>query len=152
MSCRLLIVCLIGVGCGNRMATPAGVAEGDACAADPLAGPPPANCAHDLPTADDCQIAAPSYDVDIMPILETRCRECHSPNAIAARIVFDTYDRAYGSYKLMYTQIFSCQMPPSCAGELPDEERRTLLKWFVCKAPPGPTQRSDGGAADGTGS
>jgi hypothetical protein len=41
--------------------------------------------------------------------------------------------------------------PPSCAGPLPDDERQTMLKWFLCKAPPGPVQPVDAGSAHSDG-
>jgi hypothetical protein len=148
----LLILCTIGVGCSSRASATVAVGDADTCFTDPLGrSPPAAQCLRNLPTADDCSSAAPRYDLDIMPIVETRCALCHSPGAVAGRIVFDSYEQAYASYKLMYTQVYTCQMPPSCAGELPDEERQTLLKWFVCKAPPGPTELADGGGADASG-
>jgi len=99
-----------------------------------------------LPSSADCASAAPSYEGEIAPLLAGRCSFCHSPPGIASRVVFDTYDQALHWYKLMYTQVFSCLMPPSCAGALPDAERQMLLKWFVCKAPPGPFEPRDAGA------
>jgi hypothetical protein len=85
----------------------------------------------------------PSYDGDIAPIVANRCTLCHSPSGIANTVLFDTYEQAYSWYKVMYSQIFTCSMPPSCAGALPDEERQALLKWFVCKAPRGPSEAID---------
>jgi hypothetical protein len=108
----------------------------------------PDTCSLDLPTMSDCDTAAPSFDRDIAPIVANRCRLCHAPNRIAARVQFDTYPLAYSWYKLMYTQVYSCQMPPSCAGPMPEEERQVLLKWFVCKAPPGPIESPDAAAGD----
>ncbi len=96
----------------------------------------------------DCPSAVPSFDRDIAPIVASRCRLCHSPNAIAARVEFDTYPLAYYWYKVMYAQVYGCQMPPSCAGPMPEDERQTMLKWFVCNAPPGPTEWPDAGTDD----
>jgi hypothetical protein len=125
-------------------------AGGGSCLDDPIGqSQPPENCSLVLPGADDCASAVPSFDLDIGPILARRCKLCHTRGGPAARVLFDTYDEAYGSYKLMYSQVLHCVMPPSCAGPLPDEERQKLLKWFVCKAPPGPFPVTDAGTDDG---
>jgi uncharacterized membrane protein len=91
----------------------------------------------------------PSFHGDVEPILAAQCKLCHRPGAVAEGVLFDTYAEAVSWYKLMYTQVFACTMPPSCAGRLEEQERQTLLKWFVCKAPLGPVPPADAGDEGG---
>jgi hypothetical protein len=140
---------LAGCGSGERSAVST-AADGGDCFTDPFGASPPGTCTHDLPRSDDCASAVPRYDVDVAPILANRCTLCHADRKVAGRVLFDTYPEAYSWYKLMYTQVYSCQMPPSCAGLFPDDERTTLLKWFVCKAPPGPSALHDAGTGSGS--
>ncbi len=143
----LLLLGVVLAGCGGGPSGASMPVDGGDCLTNPLGrSSPPSVCVHVLPSSDDCASAAPSYDLDIAPTLTRRCVACHSAKGVATRVQFDTYSQAYGWYKLMYSQIYSCQMPPSCAGPLPDDERTTLLKWFVCKAPPGPSEPRDAGA------
>jgi hypothetical protein len=143
----LLFLGALGAGCaGNRSAPPSPNADDGGCLDDPVArSKPPPDCSHLLPSDGDCPTAVPSFERDVEPILTSQCKLCHAPKRIAERVLFDTYDEALSWYKVMYTQVFACTMPPSCAGELPDAERQTLLKWFVCKAPPGPVPPEDAG-------
>jgi hypothetical protein len=144
---------LIGAGCASeRSAPPSANVDDGGCLNDPIgrSPPPPADCLHILPSSDDCPTAVPSFDGDVEPILASRCKLCHSPNGIAQGIQFDTYAEAFSWYKVMYTQVFACTMPPSCVGPLPDAERQTLLKWFVCKAPLGPVPPVDAQVSDRT--
>jgi len=146
----LLYLGFLWAGCGSQpTAGPSPASDAGSCLTDPIGQSPPLeDCSHVLPAATDCPSAVPSYDGDIAPIIASRCTLCHSPSGIANTVLFDTYDQAYSWYKVMYTQIYSCLMPPSCAGALPDEERQALLKWFVCKAPRSPSQSKDAGAGD----
>jgi hypothetical protein len=135
------------VGCASDPAVPPSPsADGGSCLDDPIGrSRPPADCSRDVPSDTDCPTAVPSFQDDVEPILSSRCKLCHTPKGIAERVLFDTYDEALVWYKLMYAQVFACTMPPSCEGRLPDSERQTLLKWFVCKAPPGPSAPIDAG-------
>jgi hypothetical protein len=137
-------------GCAGNPSLPPGPNVDDGgCQDDPVGrSKPPADCPRDLPADSDCPTAVPGFESDVEPILASRCKLCHAPHQVAERVLFDTYGEAFGWYKLMYTQVFACTMPPSCAGRLPEVERQTLLKWFVCKAPPGPAPPIDSGAID----
>jgi hypothetical protein len=140
-------------GCaGDRAVPPTANVDDGGCLGDPVGrSRPPADCAHDVPSAADCPTAVPSFDRDVEPILAERCKLCHAPGEVAERILFDTYREAFSWYRLMYPQVLACEMPPSCAGLMPEVERQVLLKWFVCKAPPGPAVSEDAGDAGDAG-
>jgi len=95
-------------------------------------------CPNDLPDSGDCATAAPSYDVDVAPIIATRCTICHTPGGMETSRLFGSYDQAYALRREMLTQIYACLMPKPPAAALTADERRTMLKWFICGAP-GPT-------------
>ncbi len=149
-----LLLGVFSAACGTgRADPPAANVDDGGCLDDPVGrSRSPAGCPRDIPSTAYCPTAVPSFAGDVEPILSARCKLCHTLGGVAARVMFDTYDEAFVWYKLMYTQVYACTMPPSCAGPLLDAERRTLLKWFVCKAPPGPLQPIDAaiesGAAD----
>jgi uncharacterized membrane protein len=77
------------------------------------------------------------YD-DVAPIFAARCQICHHAGGLETKYAFDTYAQIHDTTAirtLILTQIYSCRMPPSCAPNLSADERKTMLKWFVCGAP-----------------
>jgi hypothetical protein len=117
----------------------------DACAPSPDSsfGTPRPDCPNDLPDDTDCPTASPFYE-EVAPIIERRCTVCHQPGGLESMLLFRSYDEAYRLRREMLFQIYSCRMPPSCAPNLTFEERKTVLKWFVCGAP----ATADAGSAD----
>jgi hypothetical protein len=93
------------------------------------------DCPNDLPGNGDCATAAPSYDVDVAPIIATRCTICHTPGGMETSRLFGSYDQAYALRREMLTQIYACLMPKPPALPLTPDERHIMLKWFVCGAP-----------------
>lgn len=116
------------------------VASGVACGDNGLHTPPPpvdGSCPMDQPP--DCPMPAPSYSMQVGPIIQTYCVPCHSPGGIEASLSFASYaditsktDRPMR----MLLQLHSCQMPPPYAEAQPTEaERVALLGWLVCHTP-----------------
>ncbi len=125
------------VACGHGPAT--ADQDAGACLKGPdgsIGGPPPENCPNDRPTAADCPDASPNYQADIARIVAERCTVCHAPGGIAPTPLFGSYDEIHvtQTQQSMFTFIYSCRMPPTCAPQLTAEERKTMLKWFVCGA------------------
>jgi hypothetical protein len=120
------------------------------CVTDGPVGTPRPNCPSDLPPDDDCATASPVYD-DVAPIFAARCRICHTAGGLETKYVFDTYAQIHdvsAIRTLILTQIYSCRMPPSCAPDLSADERKTMLKWFVCGAPENHDAGSDSGSPE----
>jgi uncharacterized membrane protein len=91
-------------------------------------------CPNDLPSDTDCPDASPSYQSDVAPIIRDRCTVCHAVGGVAPTKLFGSYDQVRAERVHMLNFIYHCQMPPTCATPLTPDERRELLKWFVCKA------------------
>jgi len=140
----LLGLSVLWAGCSSRPSShpSVGVEAGD-CVTDPIGSSrPPDNCPHAAPEADCAN--APGYYGEVEPILTSQCKFCHSPGAIANTFLFDTYDQARSWGQNIYVQVLSCQMPPSCASTLSEQDRQTLLRWYLCKTLPF-SPVSDGG-------
>lgn len=89
-------------------------------------------CPNDLP--DACPSSDPSYSTDVVPILESRCLDCHSPGGPAETTPLGGYDSVYSIRTTVLTRVYGCKMPPADATPLTPEERATLLAWLVCGA------------------
>jgi hypothetical protein len=97
-------------------------------------GDPVANCPADQPAA--CPATVPSYAADIAPLIQTYCTtECHRPNGNASDQPLSTYTDLYTRRQDVKDQIYQCRMPMPPAPDPTDDERVTLLTWFVCGAP-----------------
>lgn len=116
-----------------------------ACAGDDRPDPPDfllngaaaigaGQCPNDLPQSSDCAAASPSYAKEVKTLIEQRCAGCHFPGNTQSSKVFADYAGIHAERRGMLTQIYGCAMPPDNAVELSLDERRTLLKWFVCGA------------------
>jgi len=91
------------------------------------------SCPNDLP--DTCPDPAPSYQVDIAPIITARCVPCHGPGGPESSHPLDSYTRVFGLRTNVLSQVYGCRMPPSGATPLEPEERQALLEWLVCGSP-----------------
>jgi uncharacterized membrane protein len=84
-----------------------------------------------------CEGAAPKYASDVRAVLERRCFGCHANDGIAAdEHDFSKYGVAHAQRVEIAAMIKECAMPPKGAAPLPADERRTLLAWAECGAPP----------------
>ena len=84
-----------------------------------------------------CGGATLKYAGEVRTILERRCFSCHANDGIAA----DEHDLskftvAHAQRTEIAAMMKECAMPPKGAPPLPGEERRTLLSWAECGAPP----------------
>ena len=92
-------------------------------------------CPRGLPESAVCATDAPSYALDVGPIVEQRCATCHYPGNTQSRYVFTEHDDLYSERQTVLTRIYACVMPPAGAPSLSPVERQTLLAWLVCGAP-----------------
>ena len=76
----------------------------------------------------------PSYQADVVPILQRACIPCHSATGIAG---YDesTYAKVYPQRSAILDQVNACLMPPAGSPQLTTQERIALLGWLVCNAP-----------------
>ena len=94
-----------------------------------------AGCPNDLPTCPDPS-AAPSYQTEVAPIIETSCLACHGPGgAEQGSHDLSIYDSLYPQRTDVLTQVYNCRMPPGGVAPLSADDRQTLLTWLVCGAP-----------------
>ncbi|HTR51854.1 MAG TPA: hypothetical protein VMJ10_14160 [Kofleriaceae bacterium] len=91
------------------------------------------SCPRDLPAS--CPDPAPSYMNDVAPLIEEYCQTaaCHSPTGSGVGML-SPYSNLYGLRVDAEGEIYSCKMPYA-PPDLTDDERVTLLTWFVCGAP-----------------
>jgi hypothetical protein len=99
-------------------------------------GSPPAPvCPNDVP--DTCPSPAPSFAVDVAPIIQNRCAACHVPGGMEPGIPFQTYAQIVSEVKPDDTMLFEindCIMPPIDYPQLLLSEREILLTWLICGA------------------
>ena len=92
-----------------------------------------AQCPNDLPPS--CPSAVPSYQTEIMPLIQRACTECHSASGAVPNRPLDTYSAVYAQRQGVLTQVYGCRMPPAGAPPLTSAERQQLLTWLVCQSP-----------------
>ena len=90
-------------------------------------------CPNDLPGS--CPADPPSYQRDVVPVLERHCLSCHSSGGQEATQPLDTYQAVHDRRSAVLDQVYACRMPPAGEPALPVSDRQTLLKWLVCRAP-----------------
>lgn len=90
-------------------------------------------CPNDLPAS--CPAAMPSYQNDVMQIVQRGCVGCHSATGVEYNRPLDTYSALYAQRQGVLTQIYGCRMPPAGAPPLTSAERQQILTWLVCKSP-----------------
>jgi len=81
---------------------------------------------------------APSYSIDIAPLVKRSCLPCHAPGGVAADRDLTTYRNLVRLQTTDMVQVNGCIMPPPDAGAdagLTLDERVELLQWFVCGSP-----------------
>lgn len=90
-------------------------------------------CPNDLPPS--CPAAVPSYQNEVMQIVQRGCVSCHSATGVEPNRPLDTYSSLYAQRQGVLTQIYGCRMPPAGAPPLTPAERQQILTWLVCKSP-----------------
>lgn len=157
MAVRSLLgpLCLLSLAaCAAAASNPAPVAPAaavvtaPATAARPAAAVvPPAPAAAASPSATSagcaklgavaCGGAVPKYGGDVRAVLERRCFSCHANDGLAADDHdFSKFGVAHAQRVEIAAMIKECAMPPKGATPLSDDERRKLLDWAECGAPP----------------
>jgi hypothetical protein len=88
-----------------------------------------------------CNTPMPSYQNDIVPILNVSCNApCHS-NESSGPWPLTAYDDVLDWASIIQNDVATCAMPPAADagnpsnGPLTDSERNTLLNWIACGAP-----------------
>src|SRR6266496_4020938 len=100
----------------------------DVCSSD-LASQP-AGCPYQAPQT--CPASTPTYQADVLPILQTKCNDCHT-GADGGPWPLTDYQLVV-DWKISILGDLECNtMPPADAGlALTSDERTTLLAWLVC--------------------
>ncbi|MGA2712172.1 MAG: cytochrome c [Bryobacteraceae bacterium] len=90
--------------------------------------------------------AAPTFNKDVLPILQANCQQCHRPGEIAPMSLL-TYNEARPWAKAIKSAVVSQKMPPWFADpnvghfandrRLSDEQIKTLASWVDNGAPEG---------------
>ena len=96
---------------------------------------PSPGCPSDLPTDSGCPDAAPSYEREIQPLIDTHCGGCHYRGNKNSKQVLETYDDVQASVSLVEKEVYRCEMPPAGEPLLGAAERAALLQWLVCGGP-----------------
>jgi hypothetical protein len=94
-------------------------------------------CPSDIPALSpdgSCPMPTPSYQTDIVPILERDCIPCHGPTGTAGHDE-TTYAEVANQAGPIFDQVSACLMPTAGSPQLTATERLTLLDWLVCSAP-----------------
>jgi hypothetical protein len=81
-----------------------------------------------------CDQPVPSYQTDVLPILQSDCIVCHGPGGTAG---YDetSYADVYNQLSPIFSQVATCEMPPLNGPELSNAQRTTLIDWLACGAP-----------------
>ena len=112
-----------------------------ACSSTQPAGPSDASVADDVDTCpknlpSTCPATVPSFKNDVEPIFATKCWTCHADGGVeAAQDDLGSYDAIFRLRGDELSQIYSCRMPNVGAPPLTQDERLTMMSWFVCGAP-----------------
>ncbi|MCU0726974.1 MAG: cytochrome c [Planctomycetes bacterium] len=77
--------------------------------------------------------SAPTYDVDVQPILANRCTACHNGSFAAGGYAMHTYATAFANRAQIVDSAEKDRMPPSAP--LPAAEKATLRAWLDGGAP-----------------
>jgi len=93
----------------------------------------PAGCPYQAPQT--CPASTPTYQADVLPILQTKCNDCHT-GADGGPWPLTDYQLVV-DWKISILGDLECNtMPPADAGlALTSDERSTLLAWLVCGTP-----------------
>ena len=93
-----------------------------------------AGCPRDLPQS--CPPTVPSYQNDIVPIVQGTCYPCHAPGGNADAVVdLSTYANIVAKKGPVLDSVYGCRMPPVVSPPLTAAQRALFLAWFICNAP-----------------
>jgi len=87
------------------------------------------------PTSDVCPAAVPSFATEVLPILNQRCNNCHSPEIDGGPWPLDTQGDVSAWAPDIIKDLKACSMPPAGSAPLPVAERDKLWAWLICGAP-----------------
>jgi hypothetical protein len=108
----LLLAALLA-GCSQK--------AGKACPVDEQAG---------------CVDPSVGYDGGVADILNARCLPCHAPGGVEAAVSLTDYAQVFGARMTLGSQLVTCSMPPDGSAQLTDAQRKRILDWLSCGAPP----------------
>ena len=97
--------------------------------------PADAGTAPSCPAATTCPDGGvPSYQSEILPILQEACLPCHGPGGTAG---YDEsgYANVYDQRSPILDQVYDCLMPPTNGPQLTSAQRVALTGWLECGAP-----------------
>jgi hypothetical protein len=122
-----LVIALAGCRSGPDALDGTSPAEGDAASST--------SCPNDFHA--QCPIPAPSYQSDILPIVQAHCLTCHAPSGLEpTENSFTNYQAIFDDRQAIEDQVNDCRMPPVDAGVgLPTTSRVLLMTWLACGAP-----------------
>jgi len=95
-----------------------------------------ASCPDLLPPT--CPSPEPSYEDDVLPIIEQHCYMCHADAGIVTSgsgVDFGSYAALYAIRGDVLSQLNACRMPPATALQPTAGQRTTVLGWLKCNAP-----------------
>ena len=88
------------------------------------------------PESTTCIDPAPSFVSDIVPILDSRCNNCHDADLPEAPWPLHDYGDVLAWSTSIGGDLATCSMPPAgSATTLPEAERQKILAWIVCGSP-----------------
>lgn len=90
------------------------------------------SCAVPAPT--ECPEPMPTYE-DVIPLFETYCNTCHTPEDPSGPWPLETYSHIVSWRSLVRDEVLTCNMPPKEDAPLPPEERILLMEWILCGMP-----------------
>ena len=76
----------------------------------------------------------PSYEAEIVPILQQNCIPCHGPTG-SAGFYMTTYAELQSESGAILSQVAVCQMPPLNGPTMTEAQRIALTAWLKCGAP-----------------
>ena len=86
-----------------------------------------------MPVVSAAEPAAPTFNKDVLPILQRNCQECHRPGAIAP-MSFVTYKDTRPYAKAIEKAVVARTMPPISRVWFPDRSCGRKLAMAVCLA------------------
>jgi hypothetical protein len=149
MRVALTVVAVSSLALGVTLGATAGCSSSDGSVATRDASDEAADGGADAPVGDSasacpnvlpatCPSPEPSYEDDVLPILEQRCYTCHAdagPTTSGSGIDFGSYANVYQLRGDILSQVNDCRMPPATAPQPTIAQRTTLLGWLKCEAP-----------------
>jgi uncharacterized membrane protein len=87
------------------------------------------------PTTDVCPSVVPSFATEVLPILNQRCNNCHSPEVDGGPWPLDTRQNVSDWAPDLIKDLKACTMPPAGSTQLTAAERDKVWAWLTCGTP-----------------